>query len=70
MLRQPYTISCRINQDELNQVDAIIQETGQSRADWLYGLVHRELTGTEHTTVRGLVDRVAAIETRLARLTR
>lgn len=69
-MRQPYTISCRVNQDQLNQIDAIVQETGQSRAEWIYALVHRELTGEEFTTVKGLVDRVAALENRLARLAR
>jgi hypothetical protein len=67
-MKQPHTISCRVSQDDLAQIDTIVQETGQSRAAWFYALVHRELTGTELTTVRGLVDRVAALESRLAKM--
>lgn len=70
MAKQPHTIGCRVTPSELSQIDTIIQETGQSRAEWLYSLVHRELTGKEFTTVKGLVDRVAALENRLARLAR
>ena len=70
MVKQPRTIGCRVSDDELSKVDSIIRETGQSRAEWLYALVHRELTGSSPNTVHGLLDRVAAIESRLARLAR
>lgn len=62
------TIGCRITDDQVDKIDEIIRETGQSRAEWLYSLIHRELTGTEVNTVRGLVARVCEIEARLARL--
>ncbi|MBD2019206.1 hypothetical protein H6F43_03280 [Leptolyngbya sp. FACHB-36] len=69
-MKRNQTIGCRVSDDELSQVDSIIQETGQSRAEWLYALVYRELHGTSPNTVRGLLDRVEAIELRLARLAR
>lgn len=62
------TIGCRVTDKELSQIDTIAQETGQSRAEWLYSLVRRELTGIDTTTVNGLVERISAIESRLARL--
>jgi hypothetical protein len=68
MTRQPHTIGCRVSGDELSQIESIIQATGQSRAEWLYGLIHREITGTDYTTVRGLAARIAAIEQRLSKL--
>jgi hypothetical protein len=70
-VRQPtVTLSCRVSPDQIDAIDAVIAEMGQSRAEWLYALVHRELTGQSLETVRGLCDRVAAVELKLAKVFR
>ncbi|NJP11107.1 MAG: hypothetical protein HC866_17885 [Leptolyngbyaceae cyanobacterium RU_5_1] len=70
MAKQRITVGCRVDHDELNQIDAIAEDMGQSRAEWLYALIYRELHGTDLNTVKGLTARVSALESRLARLAR
>ena len=65
--RNKLAIGTRIAAAELAKVDAIIQETGQSRAEWLNQLI-KEALGHDVPTVRSMAARLAMLETRLAML--
>ena len=61
------TIATRIAAAELAEIDALIQETGQSRSEWLNQLI-KEALGHDVPTVRSMAARLAMLETRLAML--
>ena len=61
------TIATRIAAAELAEIDALIQETGQSRSEWLHQLI-KEALGHDVPTVRSMAARLAMLETRLAML--
>lgn len=62
------TIGCRITQKEMNQIDEVIEQTGESRSQWLYNLIRQELGQKPLETVKGMSDRISALERRFARL--
>lgn len=62
------TLACRVTPDELLRIDRLIEETGQSRAEWLYQLAMQALGETDVSTVRGMSDRLTALEKKLAKL--
>ncbi|MBD2078951.1 ribbon-helix-helix protein, CopG family [Leptolyngbya sp. FACHB-17] len=62
------TIAARIEVNEMQQIDALIQETGQSRSEWLHQLIKQELGQSNSQTVRSMGARIATLERKLARL--
>jgi hypothetical protein len=62
------TIGTRLEPEELEQIDQICEELGESRSSWLYNLVREALGKTRVDTVRALSTRVAALERKLGRL--
>lgn len=64
------TIGCRVEESELKEIDLTCQQLGQSRSDWLYGLIREALGKAPALTAKSLATRVKALEDRLARLAR
>jgi metal-responsive CopG/Arc/MetJ family transcriptional regulator len=62
------TIATRIAADELAQIDAMIQEMGQSRSEWLYQIIREALGHSDAQTVQSMATRLAALERKLSRL--
>lgn len=62
------TLGCRVTKDEMKRIDELLGEIGQSRSDWLYQLIKQELGETDVQTVRGMSERIAALEKKLTKL--
>lgn len=62
------TIGCRVTREEFDRIDQLATELGQSRAEWLYGLIRQGLGESAPETVRSMGERIAALEKKLMRL--
>lgn len=62
------TLSCRLESEKMQRLDQMLEEMGQSRSDWLYQLVSREMGEVDAQTVRSMSDRIAALEKKLTKL--
>ncbi|MBW4523390.1 MAG: hypothetical protein KME16_27440 [Scytolyngbya sp. HA4215-MV1] len=62
------TIGTRLESDELEQIDRICEELGESRSSWLYNLIRESIGSGTVATVKSLSHRVAVLERKLSRL--
>ncbi|MEM9213137.1 MAG: hypothetical protein AAGD25_02225 [Cyanobacteria bacterium P01_F01_bin.150] len=60
-------IICQLTSTELAQIDDILSRTGQTRNEWLQGLVKAALSTTP-ANVRNLAERIDALEQSTAKL--
>ena len=60
-------INCRITLAELSQIDQLLAHTGQTRSEWLQGLVQAALSETP-TNIRNLAERVSSLEQTITHL--
>ena len=54
-------ISCQVTDSELSQIDDLIARTGQTRSEWLNGIIKAALSETP-TNIRHLTERVTILE--------
>jgi len=62
------TIGTRLEPEELEQIDQICEELGESRSSWLYNLIRESIGVGTVATVKNLAHRVTALERKLSRL--
>ena len=55
------SLRCQVTSAELAQIDALLTRTGQTRSEWLQGLVQAALSETP-INIRNLSERVASLE--------
>ncbi|WP_146141111.1 hypothetical protein [Stenomitos frigidus] len=70
MSKPKVTIGCRIPDDWIGQIDAVVNELGVSRSEWFAGLVSEALRKQDAGTVRSLQQRLTTVEQRLNKLAR
>ncbi len=68
MSKPKATIGCRIPDDWVGQIDAVVNELGVSRSEWFAGLISEALGKQDAGTVRSLEKRLTTVEQRLNKL--